>query len=96
MNEGQIQFLLQSPQLVPHADPQERVQCRQGFVQKQHAGIGYQRPSQRHPLLLATGELVWQSLLVLLHVNKGEQFPGTGMALGLADAAHLETEGHVV
>ena len=49
---------LQPPDLVAQLHPHPRVERRQRLVEQQHRGRHGQRPGQRHPLLLAAGELV--------------------------------------
>ena len=51
------EFLVELLELPAQVDPDPGVQGRQGLVQEQQAGAGGQGPGQRHPLLLAAGEL---------------------------------------
>jgi hypothetical protein len=96
VHEGQAQFLLPAPQLGAHLDAQERVERRQRLVEQQHARLGDERARQRHALLLAAGELAGLALGQVAHGDALQQVARALLALGLADAFHLEAEGHVV
>ena len=56
VDEGEAELPLQSDQLRLHARHQMRIERRQRLVQ-QHARFGHQRSRERHPLLLAAGQI---------------------------------------
>ena len=45
--------------LLAQLDAQLGVEGRERFVEQDQLGLGGERPGQRHPLLLTTGQLVW-------------------------------------
>ena len=96
MHEGNAEILLQPLQFGPHSDAQERVQRRQRLVQQQDLRLGDQGARQRDALLLAAGELRRNAARKGRHVHQGEELHRLGVALGLADTAHLQREGDVV
>ena len=57
VDEGDAEFALHPLQLQPHPHPQLLVERRQRLVEQQHPRLGDGGARQRHPLLLAAGEL---------------------------------------
>jgi hypothetical protein len=57
VDKGNAEIALQPLQLLSHAHPQKRIECRERLVEQQDAGFGDQRARQRDPLLLAAGKL---------------------------------------
>lgn len=59
-----------------HGPTQFRVECRQRFVEQQHAWRRGQRPGQCQTLLLAAGEFRWVAFGELFQADQGQQFVG--------------------
>ena len=57
INRGNTNALLQITNKKPHLVAQFRIQIGQRFVQQQNPRLNYQRPRQRHTLLLPAGQL---------------------------------------
>jgi len=57
VHEGDAEVVLEALELAAHAQAQELVERRQRLVEEEDARTGDQRPGERHPLLLAAGQL---------------------------------------
>ena len=82
--------------LVAQLHPDLGVEGGQRLVEQQHGGLDRERPGQRDPLLLATGELVGVAVLLGAETDQVEHVAGPRPALGARPAPQLEPEGHVV
>jgi hypothetical protein len=89
-------FCCSPANLAAHLVAQLRVEIRQRLVHQAHRLLGDDRPSERHTLLLAAGELV---RLALEQFREAEQFGHTSKALlllRLARLSHLQAEQDVL
>ena len=77
--------------LGPEAGSQRRVQGREGLVQQDQGRLHRQGPGQRHPLLLATGELIRVATIEAAQSDHLEQLGHPG----LLAAPVGQSEGHV-
>jgi hypothetical protein len=96
MDEGQPELLLPAAQFGPHLHAQEGVERRQRLVEQQHLGLGDQGAGERDALLLPARQFSGLALRQRAERHPFEQFLRLALALGLADAFHLEAEGDVV
>jgi hypothetical protein len=87
---------LQPLQLAAHLDAEERIERRKRLVEQEDLRLGNKRAGERHPLLLAAGELRRKTACILAHCDQLEQFAGPLVPRRLVDAAHLQGEGDVV
>ena len=58
-----LQLLLKGSELDPEAVAQFGIEIGQGLIEKQHLGLGDERPRQGDPLLLAAGKLARIALI---------------------------------
>ena len=93
---GGAQPLLQGADLLTQLQPDLGVQRGQRLVEEQDPGLDGQRPGQRHPLLLAAGQLVRVLLALGGQADHVEQAGGPPLPLGGAEPAHPQPEAHVV
>src|SRR6266540_1111961 len=74
-----------------------RVERGGGLIEQDQLGVHGERPRDRHPLLLPTGELRRQLGGLVLHAHAREQLAGAALRLPAGLAAHLDRpERHVV
>src|SRR5207244_1202020 len=91
-SEPPLQFL----DLQPHLGAQLGVQVRQRLVEEQHRGREDEGPGQRHPLLLAAGELGRAALGQRAHLHEVERPPHALGHLARRQPAHAQAVGDVV
>src|SRR6185503_13473683 len=70
VNRRHVQRALQTIEFGTKCGPQLRVEARKRFVEKKHAWPTHEGPRERHPLLLAAGELVGVPSGQLLNANE--------------------------
>src|SRR5450830_1929164 len=70
-DHGHVQALLPLAQLKAHFDTQSRIEGGKRLVEQQRVWFGYECPRQRHPLALATGQLVGELVRQFLQVEGG-------------------------
>jgi hypothetical protein len=83
-------------QRVSHLLSEFRVKAAQGFIEKENRRFEDQTASQRHSLLLASGELVNPSLFKALQARNLKHFVDFLPSLAAALSPHLEPEVDVV
>jgi len=91
-HERDPHLALQGLELLLHLLAELEVQRPQRLVEQQHLGLVDQGPGQRHPLLLAAGELVGSAFL---HPGQPHHPGGLGhppAELGALDPAHPQPE----
>ena len=69
--------------LVAQLHPDLGVERRQRLVEQQHRRRDGERPGQRHPLLLAAGQLVRVAAAAVAQPDQLQQLAGPPRALGL-------------
>ncbi len=93
---GDPQLLLEAADLLAQRQPHLGVQRGQRLVEQQDARLEGERAGERDALLLAAGHLVRVAAGVLRKADQLQQLLGALGPLGLAGAAHPQTEGDVV
>ena len=78
--------------LLAQLHPDLGVERGQRLVEQQHLRLDRERAGQRHPLLLAAGDLVRVAVGVVAEADELEQLAGAPAALGRADAAQPQPE----
>jgi hypothetical protein len=76
--------------------PGERVQRGEGLVHQHHPRLADERAAERHPLLHAAGEFVWQAFLEAAQAGEVQQLAGAFAVLRPAPAEDLDREQDVV
>ena len=89
-------FSLQFADLDAHLLPQLGIEVGQRLVEQQHVGAEDERTRQRHPLLLAAGELARQPLAQMLEADEPQGLGDAAGHLRGLDLAHLQPEGDVL
>ncbi len=89
------EILLQSPDLGAQFDAQLGIQVAQRFIEQEHRWGAHQRPGDRDPLLLATGQLTRLARQQILDADAGGRSAGLLRRVVLADARIAQREGDV-
>ncbi len=89
------QLTLQGADVGAHLVAQPGVEVAQRFVEQQQPRPDHQRPRQGDTLLLAAGQLRRKTMREIAKANQGQCLPHPFGDFPLADAAHLQAEGHV-
>ena len=95
VERGDADPLLQLADEDPHLVAQHRVEVGQRLVEQQQPRLDDQRPGERHPLLLAAGELPRIALQHAAQLDHAQHRVDPLADLRLADAAHLQSEREV-
>ena len=95
-HEGDPDLLLESAQLHLHLFAQSLVQCAQGLVQQQHLGLLDQRPRERDPLPLPSGELIGASFSESFQLDEREGARDHLVELCLGKLLPAQTVGQVL
>ena len=93
---GDADLALDAADLVPELAANPGVEGRERFVEEQDGRPDGERPRQRHPLLLATRELVRVAIRLGAQPDQLEHLPGPLAAFGDPDLAHAQPEGDVL
>ena len=72
------------------------VQGAERLVEQQHGRVEHERPRQRHPLLLATGQLARAALLERGQADQLEHLAHLGLDRALVDLGVAQAERHVL
>ena len=86
----------QGPELAPGPLPEPRVEVGERLVEEEHPGLGGERPGQRHPLLLPSGERAHRPPLEPGELHQLERRPHPPLPVGRRHAEALEPEGDVL
>src|ERR1700730_17183702 len=95
-DEGDANLLLDAFQLKLHLLSELEIESAKRLVEEQDLGVIDKRPSQRHPLLLAAGELRGAPLAVPAEIDQLERFQHPSIDVLTGDLATAQSEGHVV
>jgi hypothetical protein len=79
-------------QLVAEGAAQRRVERRERLVEEQQGRVDRERPAERHPLALASGELVGQAWLQAVEAEAFDNLGHTSCALGPRPVAQAEAD----
>ena len=96
VDEGDPHLALNSLQLDLHRLAQLQVEGAERLVEEERAGVVHQRPRQRHPLLLAAGELGRFASGELLQPDHFQQLRHPLLHVGLVELPAAGAEGDVV
>ena len=75
---------------VVHADPGDRVECRERLVEQDQLGLGHQRTRKRDALCLTAGKLFGPSPFAICEVHVGQRLAGS-----LVGVRSAQAQGHV-
>ncbi len=92
---GVASLLLHLLNQLPHLLAEAGVEGAQGLVQEQQARLGDERARQRHPLLLAAGELAGTAVSEALHPHPPERRIDAAGDLIPRNTSHPEPEADV-
>ena len=93
---GDAELELDPADLLAQLHPHLGVQRRERLVEQQHLRRDRQRPGQRHPLLLAAGELVRVPVAAVGEADELQQLRGPAATARPCPAADPQPEGDVV
>ena len=86
---------MNAPDLVPHLEPQFRVEVRERLVHQDQRRIDHDRARERHALLLAAGELARQLLRVRAELHQVERGIDALARFVSRHAPHLQAEADI-
>ncbi|MCY1365905.1 hypothetical protein D9M69_527780 [compost metagenome] len=89
-HDGLLDLLLEIEKHGLHIHPDQRVECRIGFIHQQHGRVVGKRASQAHSLLHAARQLVWISLLEAFQTDPLEPAHGDFGALRPRNVLNVE------
>ena len=95
IQDGNPQGALDTPDFILHFFPQATVEGAEGLVDQHQAGLEHQRPGNRHPLLLTSGQLVRPAVFKPLQAYELQRPLDTLAALPRIEPAHLKREGQI-
>ena len=91
-----VELVVEAPDLVAHLLAEVRVEIREGLVQQEHGRLHDDRARERDALLLPARELGRIAIPEGGKPHDVEDVADPGADLRTREAAHLETEGHVL
>ncbi len=94
-NSGNIEFLLDLPDLLANAHPQGRIEVAERFIKEQHLRPDNKSPGKGHPLQLAAAQLAGHSVAVASKPHQFEDLIDAPIPLRVLHLAELEPVGHV-
>jgi hypothetical protein len=94
-DDGLAQQLLQPQELVLHLAADERVERREGFIEKPDIGLDGERAGDADALLLAARQLAREIILAALEPDELDHLARPLLALLTRRTPHLEREGHI-
>ena len=95
-DEGDAELGLEQLELDLHLLAELAIERAERLVEQQHAGPIDERPGERHPLLLAAGQLARLAGREVAHLDHVERIADTVGDLRLGDAALPQPVGHVL
>ncbi|CFE43556.1 Uncharacterised protein [Mycobacterium tuberculosis] len=95
-HRGDMHLVVQAAQPGTQLFAHLGIECAERLVEQQHLRIDRQRPGQRHPLSLPTGELIGVAALKSAQAHHLQQIVDLGLDLGLGALTDLQPERHVV